>query len=291
MPPSFRYAQPRHLAEAFDLLDSYGRDASLLAGGTDLLVGLRTGRIAPRMIIDLKRIGGLDRGVDEEAGQVRISAPTPLADIIGDRRIQERFPALVQAAGTVGSVQIRNRATLTGNICNASPAADTAPALLAYGAGVVLVSSHGSRRLPLDEFMLGPRHTDLRVGEIAAAVEIPLPHARTGSQFARLTRRRGVDLATISLCCMVGSRVTRFGYGAVGPKPFVLSDESGVLADPDSGAGARLEVLRDFVASATPISDLRGSREYRQAMLLTLSQRALSAAIAQRDRQDRRDQT
>jgi carbon-monoxide dehydrogenase medium subunit len=181
-------------------------------------------------------------------------------------------------------VQIRNRATLTGNICNASPAADTAPALLAYGAGVVLISRHGTRRLPLDEFLLGPRRTSLGAHEIAAAMEIPITPARTGSQFARLTRRRGVDLATISLCCTVGAQVTRFAFGAVGPKPFVMTDASGVLADPDSDPGARIGLLRDFVAQAAPISDLRGSREYRQAMLLALSQRALRSAIARRDR-------
>ena len=288
MPPSFQYAQPRQLAEAFGILDSYGPDASLLAGGTDLVVGLRKGRIAPRMIIDLKHIGGLARGIDEKAGRVRVSASTRLSDIIADRRIHLHFPALADAARTVGSVQIRNRATLTGNICNASPAADTAPALLAYGARVMLVSSRGSRLLPFDEFLLGPRRTSLAADEIAASVELSIPDAPTGSHFARLTRRRGVDLATISLCCTVGAQVTRFGYGAVGPKPFAVTDASGILADPDSDPDARLEILRDFVALATPISDLRGSREYRQAMLLILSQRALRTAIARRDQmQDR----
>jgi CO/xanthine dehydrogenase FAD-binding subunit len=287
--PSFRYAQPHHLSEAFDILDRYGRDASLLAGGTDLVVGLRKGRIAPRMIVDLKRISGLAPGIAETEGRVSISAPTRLSEIIADRRIHDHFPALVEAARTVGSVQIRNRATLTGNICNASPAADTAPALLAYGAGVVLISRLGSRRLPLDEFLLGPRRTSRGADEIAASVEIPMTRARTGSQFARLTRRRGVDLATISLCCTVGARVTRLAFGAVGPKPFVMTDESGVLADPDSEPAARMGLLRDFVAQATPISDLRGSREYRLAMLLALSQRALRTAIARRDRRDWRD--
>jgi CO/xanthine dehydrogenase FAD-binding subunit len=281
--PSFGFAQPRHVSEAFDVLDEFGREVSLLAGGTDLIVGLRKGRIAPRMIVDLKRISVLAPGIAETEGRVSITAATPLSEIIGDRRVQDHFPALVEAARTVGSVQIRNRATLTGNICNASPAADTAPALLAYGAGVVLISRHGSRHLPLDEFLLGPRRTSLRVREIAAAVEIPVPPTRTGSQFARLTRRRGVDLATVSLCCTVGSQVTRFAFGAVGPRPFVLTDTSGVLADPDAKPAARTGLLRDFVAQATPISDLRGSREYRQAMLLTLSQRTLRAAIARRD--------
>src|SRR5258708_7234637 len=280
MSASFRYSQPRHLGEAFDTLDSYGPDASLLAGGTDLVVGLRKGRIAPRMVIDLKQISGLPRGIDAEAGRVSISALTPLADIIADSRVRGRCPGVAQAAQAVGWVQIRNRATLAGNLCNASPAADTAPALLAYRARVVLVSQLESRVVALEDFLLGPGRTSLRAGEIAAAVEIPVSQARTGSQFARLTRRRGVDLATISLCCTVGSRETRFAFGAVGPKPFVRTDDSGVLADPDSDPDARLEVLRGFVASATPISDLRGSRQYRQAMLLTLSQRALRPAIS-----------
>jgi carbon-monoxide dehydrogenase medium subunit len=281
---SFRYARPRQLSEAFDILDEYGRDASLLAGGTDLVVGLRNGRAAPRMIVDLKRISGLEPGITERDGRLCVSAPTRLTDIIADRRIQEHFPALAEAASTVGSVQIRNRATLTGNICNASPAADTAPALLAYGAAVVLVSRRGSRLVPLEAFLLGPRRTDLGADEIAAAVELPRPSARTGSRFARLTRRRGVDLATISLCCAVGPRATRFGYGAVAPKPFVLTDDSGVLADPESSPEARLELLRGFVSQATPISDVRGGRQYRQAMLLALSQRVLRTAIARRDR-------
>ena len=204
MAPSFRYAQPHHLSEAFDILDRYGRDASLLAGGTDLVVGVRKGRIAPRMIVDLKRISGLAPGIAETEGRVSISAPTRLSEIIADRRIHDHFPALVEAARTVGSVQIRNRATLTGNICNASPAADTAPALLAYGAGVVLISRLGSRRLPLDEFLLGPRRTSRGADEIAAAVEIPMTRARTGSQFARLTRPRE-DLLVITPSLVVAS--------------------------------------------------------------------------------------
>src|SRR5258707_12592322 len=227
--PSFGYAQPHHLSEAFDILDAYGRDASLLAGGTDLVVGLRKRQIAPRLIVDLKRMSNLAPGIAETEGRVSITAPPRLSEIIADRRIQDHFPALVEAARTVGSVQIRNRATLTGNICNASPAADTAPALLAYGADVVLISRRGTRIVPLEEFLLGPRHTNIGTDEIAAAVEIPQPAARTGSRFARLPRRRGGDLATISVCCVVASRVPRFAYGPVGPKPFALSDVSGVL--------------------------------------------------------------
>src|SRR5258708_29260943 len=162
MAPSFGYAQPHHLSEAFDILDAYGRDASLLAGGTDLVVGLRKRQIAPRLIVDLKRISDPAPGIAETGGHVSITAPTRLSEISADRRIHDHFPALAEAARTVGSVQIRNRATLTGNICNASPAADTAPALLAYGAPVVLVTRHGPPRSPLPQFLPLPRRTTLR---------------------------------------------------------------------------------------------------------------------------------
>jgi carbon-monoxide dehydrogenase medium subunit len=203
-----------------------------------------------------------------------------MTDIIGDGRIRAWFPALVEAALTVGSVQIRNRASLTGNICNASPAFDTGPALLVHDAVVVLSGRDGERRVPVADFVLGPRRTDLRRGELATAVELPIPETPVRTKFARLTRRRGVDLATLSLCCAVGARRTRFAFGAVAPRPFAVDDDSGVLADPAAPEEAREEVLRSMTAQASPITDVRGGADYRQAMLLVLSRRALAAALS-----------
>jgi carbon-monoxide dehydrogenase medium subunit len=196
------------------------------------------------------------------------------------------FPALVEAASTVGSVQIRNRASLTGNICNASPAFDTGPALLVYDAVIVLSSRDGDRRVPVADFVLGPRRTDLRPGELATAVELPVPETPLRASFARLTRRRGVDLATLSLCCGIGGTRTRFAFGAVAPRPFVVDDDSGVLADPSSSDEAREELLRAMTAQAAPITDVRGSAEYRRAMLLVLSRRALATALSRRNGTD-----
>jgi CO/xanthine dehydrogenase FAD-binding subunit len=278
-----RYTKPHRLADAFDVLERYGNGAGLLAGGTDLVIGLRKNKIALRALIDLKGTEDLPRGVKETAGRVWIGSTTPLTDIAADPAISTRFPALVEAANTVGSVQIRNRATLAGNICNASPAADTAPALLAYGASVLLSDRERSRRVPVEEFMLGPGLTARQPGEIVTAIEIPLPPPGTGSRFVRLTRRRGVDLATISVCAVVGPRVTRLAYGAVAPKPFVLVDDSGLLADPQAGPEDRRPLISSFVALASPISDLRGSREYRQAMLVPFTERALASATTRRD--------
>lgn len=276
---AFGYARPATMAEALALLDEHGPDARLLSGGTDLVVGLRKGTIRPRMIIDLKRVAELRPEIEDTGSSLVVGATGVLTDLIDDARVQRHFPALVEAALVVGSVQIRNRATLAGNICNASPAADTAPALLVYGARVNLVGTGGRRTVAYDDFVTGPRQTVLRRGELVASIELPLPAEPLGAAFARLTRRRGVDLATISLCCAVSaSGVTRFAYGAVGPRPFLVTDESGVLADRAAGEPAKEEILARFMAQASPISDLRASREYRQAMLAVLSRRALRTA-------------
>jgi CO/xanthine dehydrogenase FAD-binding subunit len=173
-----RYTKPHRLAGAFDLLEQYGTGASLLVGGTDLVVGLRKNKIAPRALVDLKGIEDLSWGVEASAGRARIGATTPLTDITAHPAISTRFSALVEAANTVGSVQIRDRAMLTGDICNASPAADTAPALLAYEASP---SSDRERscRVLVEEFMLGPGLAARQPCEIVTAIELPLPSPGT----------------------------------------------------------------------------------------------------------------
>ena len=280
----FSYARPGSLAEAYDVLDAAEPgEVRMIVGGTDLIVGLQSGKIAPRVVLDLKHLTDLPPRITEADGRITISAVTTLSELIADERVRRWFPALVEAARTVGSVQIRNRASLTGNVCNASPAYDTGPALLAHDAVIVLSGRDGERRVPVADFVLGPRRTDLQPGEIATAVELSIPEPPVGAAFARLTRRRGVDLATLSLCCRVGPRRTRFAYGAVAPRPFVVDDDSGVLADPAAPEAEREEVLRGMTAQASPITDVRGGADYRQAMLLVLSRRALAAALRLRD--------
>jgi carbon-monoxide dehydrogenase medium subunit len=280
---AFAYARPESEAEVLELLAAHGREARLLAGGTDLMVGLRSGKLRPRVVIDIKRAGDLRPSIEEEDGRVAISATTVLTDVIENAAVRHNFPALVEAASTVGSVQIRNRATLVGNICNASPAADTAPALLVYQAAVVLATAGGTRRLLLDDFFVGPGQTVLRPGELVQSIELPKPGPPFGAAFGRFTRRRGVDLAGVSVCCSVDSSgVTRFGFGAVGPRPLLVADRTGVLADPAADQGGRERALEQLVGQASPISDVRASREYRRAMLPVLSRRVLAAAIDRR---------
>ena len=212
--------------------------------------------------------------------RLRVGALAILTSVIGDERVRRGFPALVEAAGVVGSVQIRNRATLTGNICNASPAADTAPALLAYGAIVNIVGAGGARSVPVEEFFTGPGTTLFGPAEIVESIDLSIPGTRVGAAFGRVTRRRGVDLATVNLCCVVRpSGLTRFAFGAVGPRPFVVEDDSGVLTAPDVRDADRDAALLRLIAGARPISDVRGSAEYRRAMLLVMGRRTLRTAL------------
>jgi carbon-monoxide dehydrogenase medium subunit len=275
----FAYARPESLAETYALLGAEP-GARLLAGGTDLLVGIRKGTVVAPMLIDVKRVAELQDGIVERDGMLRIGAGTVLTDVIADRRVQEAYPALIESARVVGSIQIRNRATLAGNLCNASPAADTVPPLLVAGAQLELVSAAGRRRVPLAEFLVGPGRTVLGPAELVSAVELPLAADAVGSAFQRMTRRRGVDLATVNLACAVTSDgVTRFAFGAVGPRAFLAEeDESGTLADGAADPIAQDAIIRRMTAAATPISNVRATRESREAMLVVLSRRALRTA-------------
>lgn len=275
---TFAYACPETLAEAFSLLATTP-DARVLGGGTDLLVGLRKGRITTPLVVDLKRIADLPSGIEDRGGALWIGALTPMTVIVDDPRVRAGYPALAEAAQVVGSIQIRNRATLGGNLVNASPAADSATPLLVAGAVLELVGASGTRKIPLAEFFLGPGRTALAHGELVRAISLPVQAEREGSAFGRLTRRRGVDLATINLACAVPMEgPVRFAFGAVGPTPFAALDSSGVLRDASAEPAAQNAALRAITAAAAPISNVRASREYREAMLLVLARRALDTA-------------
>lgn len=278
---TFAYARPATLAEAVALLEAHGPAARLLAGGTDLVIRLRDGTARPAVVIDVKQIAELRPAIHEDDGRLVISAGTVMTDIASDERVRRSFPALAEAAAVVGSVQIRNRATLAGNVCNASPAADTAPSLLVYDATVVAEGPGGTRRIPVDDFFVRSGVTTLARGELVTAIELPLPARKMGAVHMRRTRRRGHDLASVALCCGVDdAAVTRLAYGSVGPRPVLAIDESGVLADPAATDEAKAPIFERMFADASPSPrSMRASPEYRLAMLRVLGTRALRTAI------------
>jgi len=278
---TFAYERPGTLAEAVALLDAHGPSSRLLAGGTDLIIRLRDGSAQPSLVIDVKRIAELCPGIKERDRIVTIGATTVMADLAASEPVRRHFEALAEAAAVVGSVQIRNRATIGGNICNASPAADTAPPLLVYGAVVIAAGPGGSRRIPISEFFVSSGVTALGPNELAVAIELPVPASRVGAVHLRRTRRRGHDLASVTVCCSVDKGgVTRLAYGSVGPRPFLEIDETGVLADPDVPDEIKVSIFKRMFAEASPSKrSMRASPEYRLAMLRVLGSRALRMAI------------
>ncbi len=277
----FTYARPATLAEAVALLAERGPDARVLAGGTDLIIRLRDGSMTPSLVVDVKRIAELAPGIHEAAGVLVIGATTVMSDIAAHPGVRRHAMALAEAAAVVGSVQIRNRATLAGNLCNASPAADTAPALLVHGAAVVVAGPDGIRRIAVDDLFVRSGVTTLGPGELVTAVELPLPADRVASAHQRRTRRRGHDLASVTLACGVDrGGVTRVAYGSVGPRPLVKVDTTGVLGDPAASQEAKAAVFESIFADASPsVRSMRASPDYRLAMLRVLGRRALSTAI------------
>jgi CO/xanthine dehydrogenase FAD-binding subunit len=278
---AFAYERPTHLDAAVAILAEHGPDARPLAGGTDLIIRLRDGSLRPQVVVDLKRIDELDGEIREREDDLVIGARVVMTDIAADERIRRDYQALAEAASVVGAVQIRNRATLAGNICNASPAADTVPALLVYGATVIVAGVAGTRRIPVDEFFVRSGVTTLAPGELVTAIELPRPTSRRGAVHVRRTRRRGHDLASVTLTCAVDADgVTQLAYGSLGPRPLLVADDTGLLADRTAPDTAKAQLLDALFADASPsVRSMRASPEYRLAMLNVLGLRAVAISI------------
>jgi CO/xanthine dehydrogenase FAD-binding subunit len=277
---AFAYERPTRLDEAIGMLVEHGAAARPLAGGTDLIIRLRDRTVTPGVVVDLKRIADLGDGILEAPEGRTIGARATMTTILGDAGIGRDHQALAEAAAVVGSVQIRNRATLAGNIGNASPAADTIPALLVDDARVVVAGPGGKRHVALDEILVRSGVTTLEADELITAVELPRPVGRRGSVHLRRTRRRGHDLASVTLACAVDEDgTTRIAYGSLGPRPLVVADHSGLLAVPSAAVDDRRRLLATLFADASPsATSMRAGPEYRLAMLHVLGLRAVAVA-------------
>lgn len=275
-----RYCRPTNLAGVLATLAEEGDGAHLLVGGTDLLIAYRHLDIEPRVFVDLKGADDLPEPIVVDDDGIQVGPTLTMRQVADHPQVRAWYPALVEAARVVGSIAIRNRATLVGNICNASPAADTAPALLAHRATVTLASLEGERTVPLADFFLGPRSTRCEPGDIVVRIDLPRPEQRSSSAFERLTRRRGVDLASVSVAARVDDdgSVT-LGLGAVAPRPLVSGPGRPVDARDDAAVAS---VVDELVAVATPISDVRANQDYRTAMLRVLTTRAIRTAAGRR---------
>lgn len=281
----FDVLQPKTMPEAIQMLDQHGSAAQPLAGGTDLLVALKLRHLRPRYLVNLKGIPGI-RGIEWHAGQgASIGALTRIRDLVASPVIKERFPILRQAASALGSVQVRNLATIGGNLCNASPSADTAPALIALGAHVRIHGPAGERQVPIEAFFSGPGRTVLRPGELLTQIWIPQNPPRSGGSYVKHGARRSMDCAVVGVAAMIilhdsmaRCREARIVLGAVAPTPVRAVSAEVVLRNKILSECLLRQAGEAAVQGTSPITDVRGSACYRQDLVRVLVVRAVRQA-------------
>ncbi|MBH78904.1 MAG: oxidoreductase [Gammaproteobacteria bacterium] len=286
---AFAYVAPTTVAEALGVLEehaSQGKRAQILAGGTDLLVQLQSVDRTPRTIVDIKKLEEANR-VEVGADETFVGAAVASAVLNENEELKQSFPGLIEAADLIGSTQIQGRATIAGNLCNASPAGDTIPALIAIGAVCVIATGSGNRELAVEDFVTGVGTNALQDGEFLVGLKIPNPPARSADAYLRFIPRTEMDIAVagagvaLTLDDAGTCTAARVAIGAVAPTALLVPAAAdalvGTSVDDDTLAAAAAACS----AAASPITDKRGTVEYRRKVVGVLCKRA--AAIA-RDR-------
>lgn len=295
----FEFYQPTTLQEASRLLKDKGNGGRFLAGGTDLVIAMKEKGLLPKYIVDLKRVPNLS-GIRENAdGSITLGALTTMYEIETSPLIKKKFPFLAQSAAEVGSIQIRNRATIGGNMCNATPSADTAPALIALNATAEIAGVAGERTMNLEEFFKGPGRNAMDPAEILTAITIPKTGLRLVGEYIKFSPRDMMDLAYIGVAVAydLGSDKkctgVRIVLGAVAPTPIRAKNSEALLEGQVLTEELAAKVGDEAAREAKPISDVRSSADYRRAMVGVMTKRAvLNAAVGPAkswlDRRDRR---
>lgn len=269
---------PTSVEQAVEMMGR-AENSRFMAGGTDLLVRTRAGLDVPDNLIFLEKISSL-RGVEVLEDRVRIGAATTLTDILNNEFIRERLPLLHQAADVFASPLVRNAATIGGNICTASPAADTLPPLYALGAEVEFISPDGAGSLPISEFVTGPGQTRLEAGALVRGVVVPLPGRNCVQHYEKVGRRKALAIAVVSLAALLHMEngvitEARLAFGSVGPTVVRCAAAEALLTGHPLTSDVLLEAGRSVQNAISPISDVRASAAYRRQvaanMLLRLA--------------------
>lgn len=277
-----RYEAPTSLARASELLREPG--AKPLAGGTDLIVQMRTGRAAPQLFVDVKRIPEL-AGLRLDADGIFVGAAVPAAEIVEHAELARIWPGLSEAVDLIGSTQIQGRATLGGNLCNASPAADSVPALCALGAVCVIAGPRGERRVPVESFNTAPGRNALAPGELLVGLRIPRPAPRASDAYLRFTPRTEMDIAVVGAAVALGLDANgvcthaRVALGAVAPTAILVPEAAAALVGTRGDDDALSRAAASASATARPIADKRGSIEFRRRISGVLVRRAAATAF------------
>ena len=280
-----RFESPATVAEAVTLLSEATGTVYPMAGGTDLLVRLRSGFVEPDLIVDLKRIDALHTIVREADG-LRVGAAVPSAELNEHADALAGWPGVCEATGLIGSTQVQGRCTMVGNLCNASPAADSVPAMVAAGAVARVVGPNGTRDVPVEEIPTAPGRTSLKKGEIIESVLLPTKPAHSGEAYLRFIPRTEMDIAVVG----VGISLTlddsgtctdaRVGLGAVAATVLLVEDAAKALIGTKVDGAALDALAAACSAAASPINDKRGTIEFRVEIAGTLARRVAKIALA-----------
>lgn len=281
----FQYAAPTTLQSALALLAQQSTSARPLAGGTDLIDQMRVGRMAPQLVIDVKKIAELNVLSCDSQG-LRVGAAVPCYRISEHAAIRHDYAALADSCAIIGGVQIQSRATVGGNLCTSGPAGDTTPSVIALGGICVIAGPSGTREVPAETFCTAPGKNVLQPGELLVELRFPAPTAQSGSHYRRLIPRNEMDIAVVG----VGVHVTldkqqkafssvRLALGAVAPTPLLVTSIGQALAGQAITDAAFAQAGELARAAASPITDMRGTQEYRRHVTGVLVERALRAAV------------
>lgn len=288
--PKFDYYAPTTIDEACSLLSHYGTKAKVLAGGTDLLVNMKKKLLSPDHIISLNKIEGLGEATTQNGDGLFIGPLSTAAYLATSKLTQDRISVLAQGAGRLGSPLVRNRATVGGNLITARPASDLAPPLLVLGAILILKGPQAERSLSLKQFFLGPGQTVIQADEILAGILIPKTQGPDAGAYIKLGTRKALEIALVNAASFLelasdGSiKTARVALGAVAPIPFLASSAARVLEGvkpKNKNDPVFKEAARAAVQDSKPITDHRGSAEYRRDMIEILTLRTLKAAYNQ----------
>ena len=280
------YVSAGSVQEVVGLLISNNGKARVLSGGTDLLVQLRENRRKAELLIDLKNIPELTSIHYNSQNGLWIGAAAPCSEICRNQSVLENYPGLVDAIRLIGGVQIQSRASIGGNLCNASPAADSIPALIVHNANCLIANSNGTYEIPVEQFCVAPGKNVLQNGEILLAILVPVIQGNFGAHYLRFIPRNEMDIAVVG----AGASVTldaakqkilsaRIALGAVAPTPLFVEEAGSFLAGKEITQETIQEAAQIAQAAARPISDLRGTAEHRRHLCAVLTRRALEKAI------------
>jgi aerobic carbon-monoxide dehydrogenase medium subunit len=278
------YASPSTLAEAIAILKAQGENARPLCGGTDLIIQLRSGARRNQHIVDIKKIKELHAlAFDPKAG-LRLGAAVTCIEIYESDLMHRHYPGLTEAAHLIGSLQIQDRASVGGNLCNGSPAADTTPALIALGARARIAGPGGEREVPVEQFVVSPGRTVLQPGEILVEILIPPQPPHSADAYLRMIPRNEMDIAIVGAGAAVtldGDLITaaRIGLGAVAPTPLLAAKAAAALIGKKLGDATLDEAARIASETCKPIDDMRGTAEYRRHVAGVLVRRAVTIAV------------